>query len=83
MRYRNRLRLTVRTEVSGRSLRFQLLDEVFYEEGGRGWFRKVLGAGVGLDVSRSVSVEAYWMLLDEEHRTQTSMLLLMLTARNF
>jgi hypothetical protein len=70
-------------EVGGRALRFQLLDEAFYEEGGRGWFRNMFGAGVGLDVSRSLSADAYWMLIDEDHRRQTSMLLVMLTMRVF
>lgn len=80
-RYRNRLRLTVPVAVSGRELRFQLLDEMFYEQGGRGWFRNMPGAGVGLDVGRSVAVDTYFMLLDEDHRTQASMFLLMLTVR--
>lgn len=57
--YRNRLRLTAPVELSGRSLRFQLVDEAFYEQGGRGWFRNMMGAGVGIDVSRSFSVDAY------------------------
>jgi hypothetical protein len=79
-RYRNRLRLTAPVEVSGRALRFQLLDEVFYEKGGRGWFRNMVGVGVGLDANRSFSADAYWMLMDEDQRTQSSMFLLMLTV---
>jgi hypothetical protein len=79
-RYRNRLRLTAPVELSGRALRFQLLDEVFYEQGGRGWFRNLVGVGVGLDVRRSLSADAYWMLLDDDHRPQASMFLLMLTV---
>ena len=79
-RYRNRLRLTAPLAVNGRELRFQLLDEMLYEQGGRGWFRNMPGAGVGFDVGRSWSVDAYWMMLDEDHRTQASMFVLMLTA---
>ncbi len=79
-RYRNRLRLTAPVAVSGRELRMQLLDEVFYEQGGRGWFRNMAGVGIGLDVGRSFSVDAYWMLLDDDHRTQASMFLVMLTV---
>ena len=79
-RYRNRLRLTAPLTVSGRELRFQLLDEMFYEQGGRGWFRNMPGAGVGVDVGRSLSVDAYWMLLNDDHRPQASMFLLMLTT---
>jgi hypothetical protein len=41
----------------------------------------MFGAGVGLDVSRSLSADAYWMLIDEDHRRHTSMLLVMLTMR--
>jgi hypothetical protein len=79
-RYRNRLRLTAPVEVSGRALRFQLLDEVFYEKGGRGWFRNMVGVGVGLDANRSFSADAYWMLMEEDRRTRSSMFLLMLTV---
>lgn len=79
-RYRNRLRLTAPVEVRGKSLRLQLLDEVFYEEGGRGWFRNMVGAGVGIDVGRALSADAYWLLQDEDHRPQNSLFLLMLTA---
>jgi hypothetical protein len=79
-RYRNRLRLTAPVAVYGRELRLQLLDEVFYEQRGRGWFRNIAGAGIGFDVGRSFSVDAYWMLLDDEHRTQASMFLVMLTV---
>ena len=79
-RYRNRLRLTVPVGVGARTLRLQLLDEVFYEEGGRGWFRNMLGAGVGIDAGRSFSADAYFMLQDDDHRPQASMVLLMLTA---
>lgn len=79
-RYRNRLRLTAPLTVKGRELRLQLLDEMFYEQGGRGWFRNMPAAGVGFDVGRSLSVDAYWMLLDDDHRTQASMFLMMLTV---
>lgn len=82
-RYRNRLRLTVPVEVRERVVRFQLVDEAFYEQGGRGWFRNMMGAGVGVDVTRSVSVDAYGMLLDEDHRTQTSIFFVVLSARLF
>src|SRR5262249_45359277 len=71
-RYRNRLRLTAPVQARGYALRFQLLDESFYEQGGRGWFRNMAGAGVGLDVSRSFSVDAYWMLVDDDDRPRTS-----------
>jgi hypothetical protein len=80
-RYRNRLRLTVPMEIGGRALRLQLSDEVFYEQGGRGWFRNLMAAGVGSDLNRSWSADAYWMLLDDEHRTPASMLLVTLTMR--
>lgn len=79
-RYRNRLRLTAPVEVGGHVLRFQLLDEVFHERGGRGWFRNMVGAGIGVDVDRWFSADAYWMLQKDDHRPQTSMVLLMLTA---
>jgi hypothetical protein len=77
-RYRNRLRLTAPVELSGRIMRFQLFDEAFYEQGGRGWFRNLMGAGVGVDVSRSFSVDAYWMLQDDAHRPRTSMFVIVL-----
>jgi hypothetical protein len=79
-RYRNRFRITVPVEASDNVLRLQILDEVFYEQGGRGWFRNMLGGGVGVDVGRSFSADAYWMLQDEDHRPQASMVILMLTA---
>lgn len=82
-RYRNRLRLTAPAVVHGRSLRLQLLDELFYEEGGRGWFRNMAGMGVGVDIARSVSVDAYWTLVKEDHRTQTSLFYVVLTAPIF
>lgn len=78
-RYRNRLRLTAPVAVSGRELRLQIFDEMFYEQGGRGWFRNMPAAGVGFDVGRSLSADAYWMVLDDERRPRTSMFLLMLT----
>lgn len=79
-RYRNRLRLTMPVQVSGRTVRFQLLDEAFYEQGGRGWFRNMLGAGVGLDMGRSASLDAYWLVQDDEGNRPVSRLLVMLTA---
>lgn len=79
-RYRNRLRLTMPVELSGRVLRFQLLGEAFYEQRGRGWFRNMAGAGIGVDVSRSFSIDAYWMLQDDDHRPRTSMFIVVLTA---
>lgn len=82
-RYRNRLRLTEPTVVHGRSLRLQLLDELFYEERGRGWFRNMAGIGVGVDIARSVSIDAYWTLVKEDHRTQTSLFYVVLTAPIF
>ena len=78
-RYRNRVRLTAPMNLGGLDLRLQLLDEMFYDEGGRGWFRNMAGAGVGVDVARSVSIDTYWMLMKEDGRPQTSMFLLMLT----
>jgi hypothetical protein len=80
-RYRNRLRLTAPAEIGGRTLRFQLVNEGFYEERGRGWFRNLAGAGVGLDVNRSFSVDGYWMVQDDEHRPRSSLLLVVFVAR--
>lgn len=79
-RYRNRLQLTKPVQVSGRTVRFQLLDEAFYEQGGRGWFRNMLGAGVGLDMGRSASLDAYWLVQDDDGSRPVSRLLVMLTA---
>lgn len=79
-RYRNRLRLTVPAEVGGRVLRFQAFEEAYYDEGGRGWFRHLRGAGIGFDVGRSVSADAYWTVLDDDHRPADDMFLLVLTA---
>jgi len=82
-RYRNRLRLTAPVVVHDRSLRLQLLDELFYEERGRGWFRNMTGMGIGMDIARSVSVDAYWTLLKEDHRAQASLFYVVLTAPIF
>lgn len=79
-RYRNRLRLTRPTTINGQVIRLQLLDEQFYEKGGRGWFRNMFGAGVGIDAGRAISVDAYWMMQDDDGRQPSSLLLLMLTA---
>ncbi len=79
-RYRNRLRLTVPVDIGGQSVRLQLLDEVFYEEGGRGWFRNLAGVGIGLDVDRSFSVDAYWYLQDDDRRPRASLFIVMLTV---
>lgn len=64
-RFRNRLRLAAPVELGAHTLRLQLLDEIFYEEGRRGWFRNMYGVGVGLDISRSVSVDAYFTQQDD------------------
>lgn len=82
-RYRNRMRLTQHTKINGHVLRLQLLDEQFYEEGGRGWFRNMYGVGAGVDVGRSISVDAYWMRQDDDGRRPASLWLLMLTAHLF
>jgi hypothetical protein len=79
-RYRNRLRLTLPVEMGGRALRFQLSDEVFYEQG-NGWFRNLMAVGVGSDLSRSWSADAYWMRLDDAHRAPVPMVLVTLTVR--
>lgn len=79
-RYRNRLRLTRPTKINGQVVRLQLLDERFYEKGGRGWFRNLLGAGLGVDAGQAVSVDAYWMLQDDDGRQPSSLLLVMLTV---
>ncbi len=78
-RYRNRLRLTMPLPMNRNTLRLQLFDEAYYEQGGRGWFRNVVSAGVGLDAGRAISVDAYWMLLDDDNRRQASMFQLILT----
>ena len=80
-RFRNRLRLTAPVELGAHTLRFQLLDEIFYEEGGRGWFRNMYGVGVGLDVSRSVSVDAYFTQQEDRHREPASLFFIVLVAR--
>jgi hypothetical protein len=79
-RYRNRLRLTIPVEVDERVVRFQLVDEAFYEMDGRGWFRNMLGAGVGLDMRRAVSIDAYWMLQDDDRKDPASLFYVTLTA---
>ncbi|WP_218042704.1 DUF2490 domain-containing protein [Steroidobacter gossypii] len=79
-RYRNRIRLTHPVSLDGHVMRVQLLDEAFYENGGRGWFRNLFGAGLGFDFGRSVSVDAYWLRQDDDDARPTSLLILMLTA---
>lgn len=79
-RYRNRLRFTIPVEVGERALRFQLVAEAFYEMDGRGWFRNLLGAGVGIDMRRAASIDAYWMLQDEDRSEPASLFYVMLTA---
>lgn len=79
-RYRNRLRFTIPVEVGERVFRFQLVDEAFYEMDGRGWFRNMLGAGVGLDMRRAVSIDAYWMLQDDSRKEPASLFYVTLTA---
>lgn len=39
--------------------------------------------GVGVDIARSVSVDAYWTLAKEDHRTQASLFYVVLTAPIF
>ena len=80
-RYRNRFRLTAPVQMAGHSLRLQLLDEVSYEQGGRGWFRNMYGVGLGVDVARSVSVDAYLTRQDDRHRAPASMFFVVLVAR--
>lgn len=79
-RYRNRLRFTIPVEVDERVVRFQLVDEAFYEIAGRGWFRNMFGAGVGLDMRRAMSIDAYWMLQDDDRRDPASLFYVVLTA---
>ena len=80
-RYRNRLRLTAPINVSRSALRLQLFNEAYYQQGGVGWFRNVVGSGVGFDVSRTATADAYWMIFDDDHRSQTSMLVVTFTMR--
>lgn len=80
-RFRNRVRLTAPVELGAHTLRLQLLDEIFYEEGGRGWFRNMYGVGFGLDVNRSVSVDAYFTQQDDRHREPASLFFIVLAAR--
>ena len=80
-RYRNRLRLTAPISVAPGVLRLQLFTEAYHQQGGPGWFRNVVGGGVGLDVNRTVSADAYWMSLDDDHRRHTSMFAATLTIR--
>ncbi len=80
-RYRNRLRLTAPVRLGERVLRFQLYDEMYYQQGGPGWFRNIVAGGVGIDFNRSLSTDAYWLVLDDDNRRQTSMFLMLLTMR--
>ena len=80
-RYRNRLRLTAPMSVAQGVLRVQLFNEAYHQQGGPGWFRNVVGSGVGLDVNHTVSADAYWMILDDDHRSHTSMFVMTLTIR--
>lgn len=82
-RYRNRLRLTHPISLSRQVLRLQVLNEAFYEKGDRGWFRNMYGAGVGVDVRRSISIDAYWLQQDDHGKEPSSLVLLMLTAHLF
>jgi hypothetical protein len=79
-RYRNRLRLTAPVQAGGRAFRLQLLNEAFYEQGGRGWFRNLFGAGVGLDVEKSFSLDAYWQVQDDAGVSPASIVYIVLTA---
>ena len=79
-RYRNRLRLTAPVQAGGHAFRLQLLNEAFYEQGGRGWFRNIFGAGIGLDVDKSLSVDAYWQVQDDARLSPTSIVYIVLTA---
>lgn len=80
-RYRNRLRFTVPVNVAQSVLRVQLFNEAYYQQGGLGWFRNVVAGGVGMDVTRGVAADAYWMVLDDDHRRRTSMFVVTLTMR--
>ncbi|WP_129781821.1 hypothetical protein [Peristeroidobacter soli] len=80
MRYRNRIRLTQPANYGGYVVRWQLLDEAFYEKGGPGWFRNMWGAGLGVDAGSAVSVDAYWLQQDDDGKRTASLLLLMLTV---
>lgn len=80
-RYRNRLRLTAPINVSRSAVRLQLFNEAYYQQGGVGWFRNVVGCGVGFDVSRTATADAYWTTFDDDHRSQTSMFVVTFTMR--
>lgn len=80
-RYRNRLRMTYPVQVAGRPLRLQVYDEVFYRTGPDGWFRNVLAGGLGLDVSSRLSLDAYGLFLDDDHRASWTMALVTLSLR--
>lgn len=82
-RYRNRLRFTLPLEMGSSVVRVQLYDEAFYQEGGRGWFRNTIAAGVGVDTARPFSADAYWMLQDDDRRPQASMFLVLFTLHLF
>jgi len=79
-RYRNRIRLTQPANYGGHVVRWQLLDEAFYEKGGPGWFRNMWGVGIGVDARRAVSVDAYWLQQDDDGERPASLLLVMLTV---
>lgn len=80
-RYRNRVRVTAPVDLGGRTLRLQLLDEISYEQGGRGWFRNMYGVGLGLDVNRSISIDAYVTRQDDRQRAPSSLFFIVLAAR--
>jgi hypothetical protein len=80
-RYRNRVRLTAPVELSEKTLRFQILDEISYEQGGRGWFRNMYGVGLGLDVNRSFSIDAYFTRQDDQQRAPASLFFVVFVAR--
>lgn len=80
-RYRNRLRLTFPVSMGEQTLRFQLFDEAYYQQNGPGWFRNVIAGGVGIDVNRAFSADAYWMRYGNDNRPDYSMFLMLLTLR--
>jgi hypothetical protein len=80
-RYRNRLRVTAPMSLAHGVLRLQFFNEAYYQQGGLGWFRNVVAGGVGLDLNRTVSADAYYMSLDDDNRSRSSMFVVLLTMR--
>jgi hypothetical protein len=80
-RYRNRLRLTAPVSVGRDMLRLQLFNEAFYERGGAGWFRNVIGADVGFDLNQRVAADAYLLSFHEDGRERFEVFVLSIALR--